>query len=261
MGETAIDDVLRDLVDGDLDARRRGLSDVESACVPLATDVVEALVNLLGDESKELRRRAAGVLVGACDDSRLRSLIDAALQSHDPDTRWGAAFVLAQASYADDRVFAAACDAMGGTDGDVRWSASRIVVDYAAANPHAERALRALTAHDNADARKMALYCLRDMGCAQAGVFVPALQDEDAGVRLAALAGLARTGTVERPVLACIEACMVEDAIGGVRRAAAVTLGAVAGDDAESRRRLEQAAGGPDADLARAARAALGRLV
>src|SRR6185369_11482334 len=85
-------------------------------------------------------------------------------------------------------------DTLGAEDGDLRWAATAILLglsDRAAT----VAGLRGLLDAGNAAQRKMALYCLRDLGIrspdAEAAA-IRALADVDQGVRLAAMAALAR---------------------------------------------------------------------
>jgi HEAT repeat protein len=170
------------------------------------------------------------------------------------------AFALARAGRADGAVFTAVLDALMAVDGDVRWSAAEIATSYARTNPYAVDAIRALASSASPEARKMGLYCLRDLEPGATDVFLAALDDDSTGVRLAALAGVGRTLAADSDVLARVIACLQTDADAGVRRAAAATLGRIMGDDAGALAALRRAAAdGRDKDLARAAGSVLRR--
>jgi HEAT repeat protein len=132
----------------------------------------------------------------------------------------------------------------------------RAMADQPAVRP----TLVALVGEGNAPQRKMALYCLRDLGTGDAEELAAArraLGDREPGVRLAAIAMLA--ARAPRAAAADVAAC-VRDADPGVRRAAAATLGALGVRDAVIVDALTAASRSDDASLARAAAGALRRL-
>jgi hypothetical protein len=106
----------------------------------------------------------------------------------------------------------------------------------------------------------MTLYCLRDVGDPALGRLArERLGDADPGVRLAALAALARVPPCAENALA-IAARVAADPDAGVQRAAAATLGRLGVDRDEIRAALEAAARSGDTSLARAARQAIATL-
>lgn len=153
-------------------------------------------------------------------------------------------------------------EALGTDDGDVRWAAARILTAGVGAPDLAPRLLALATA-GNAEQRKMAVYCLRDLGRADAvslARYRAALDDPSPGVRLAGMSALQRAGSGEPADARRIARLLDDDPDGGVRRAAAATLGRLGIADAEVRQRLARASASDDPVLARTAHAALGRL-
>lgn len=251
---------LEALASADPARRSAALVELETRMCALDASLVARMVELLADPSKEVRRRAAGTLARVADVEAFAQSIRTALEDPDPQRRWGAAFALARAGRADGAVFTAVLDALTSVDGDVRWSAAEIATSYARANPQTIDAIRALACNTSPEARKMGMYCLRDLDPGATDVFLAALDDEIAGVRLAGLSGLGRTPTPSSDVLARVVACLQNDADAGVRRAAAATLGRIMGDDAGALAALRRAAADrQDKELARAAGTALRR--
>ncbi|HEX6060388.1 MAG TPA: HEAT repeat domain-containing protein [Gemmatimonadaceae bacterium] len=152
-------------------------------------------------------------------------------------------------------------EAIGADDGDVRWAAARILTD---GEPTRElvASLAALASGGGAGQRKMALYCLRDLGRADDEAVLryrDALGDPSPGVRLAGMSALQRIRPGHRDDGRRI-AALLDDPDGGVRRAAAATLGRMGVADPEVLARLDRAAESDDDVLARTARAARARL-
>lgn len=216
------------------------------------------------DHPMKVVQRAAGtalVAIARAGTDVSRSLEDA-MASDSSRRRWVAAWTAGQIPGVDARSIAPALfEALGVDDGDVRWAAARMLTGRAERDEVA-KGLLALGASGNAAQRKMALYCLRDLGRRDAAAAVryrEGLRDDDAGVRLAAMSALARVGSVRADDARRI-AALLDDPEGGVRRAAAATLGRGGVSDEVVRDALARAAQDDDPVLARIARGAIGRL-
>lgn len=215
------------------------------------------IIASLGAVSKDERRRAAGALAVAARERDLVGRIEATLDDPDPRKRWGATFALARAGIDSDAVFEGALEALGFDDGDVRWAALEIVVTLAkSSSRRVDRTERLVGVAREASAagRKMALYGLRDLEAGDEAVYTLALFSESSGVRLAAISGIARLPATTAQARDALLVTVDRDADAGVRRAAAVTLAKLAGDDPEVRAALDRIrATSTDADLVRAA--------
>lgn len=245
-----------------LDERRSAIAEIASRT---AVDPAEldALVACLGHTAKAVQRPAAdacGALAaqGIAIEPRLTSALDAA----DPRLRFGAAYALARLGPPPPAALPALLAALSLDDGDVRWAAAELI---ARTEPRtaAVAGLLPLVTIGNAPQRKMALYCLRDLDAAGEEVervAVAALNDPDRGVRLAAMATLARLATRDRAAAAeaLLKALDAEDP--RERRAAAAALGDLGLDTDAIRAALEHAAQGDDPSLRRAAARSLRKL-
>jgi len=221
---------------------------------------VEALVEWLGHARKAVQRRAAEALAGL-EAPGVAEEIRAQLGAADARLRWGAAWALALRGPLPVEALPVVIESLGADDGDLRWAAAGLVVRLGP-EAHVVPALSALTASGSPAQRKMALYCLRDLGVRAPDldrVVVRALADPDRDVRLAAMSALARL-TTDAPRAA---ACLVDALATGddrVRRAAAAALGALGERSPAVLAALEQAAAAPDPALHRAVVGALRRL-
>jgi len=96
-------------------------------------------------------------------DASARGRLDSALRAPDRTLRWGATYGLSRLGPAPPQSLPTLLDALGSDDGDVRWATAAIL----AAMEHRDAVAEQLVgvARDGSPAqRKMALYCLRDMG-------------------------------------------------------------------------------------------------
>ena len=220
---------------------------------------VDALARCLADPSKAVRRRAADALAAlATRDDGVRARLVPLLTTADAEMRWGAAFALGRLGTPPPDVLPVLLECLGRDDGDVRWAAADMALRLADAAA-TSRAIEALAADGSAPQRKMALYCLRDLGAwspSRDAVASAALADAEPGVRLAAMSLAARSAR-DRAGTATRLVPLLDDADVGVRRAAAATLGTIGVASVAVLAGLEAAAAGADPALRRAAERAL----
>jgi hypothetical protein len=228
---------------------------------PLPEPLLALALDALGNERKAVQRTAAQVLAlwsrtTADVASRLRALLRDEPLRH----RFGAAFALAKLG-PDPAMMPVLLETLGEADGDMRWAAATLVVDLARERPAFRDELHSLAASGTAGQRKMAIYCLRDLGETGAGleeILVADLTHPDEGVRLAALAALGRLFGARESAFRAVLRVAGEDTDAGVRRAAVSQLGgfAAAAGDAESEAVLRAAEISDDEGLRKAAIAA-----
>ncbi len=262
--------VASDLNDIDPGRRLGAIELILSAPASLLSDeVLDALVGCVGAAQKAIQRRAIDALamVAGSGDARIVERLRRALSSDDRRLRWGAAYALAQigsGAFAMD-VADALSEALSDDDGDIRWAAANLLVRLGREYPDEIRErLIVLGADNDHNARKMALYCIRDLGFGGAdllAVLERAVHDSDVHVRLAALAVLTRLTDASDAAAKLALSCLETDSDPGVRRAAAVALGNLHITSPRAAAALRTAAAdNADASLARAARGALERL-
>jgi len=228
------------------------------ACARLDGDDLEFLFACLGADRKAVQRPAAEMLAAiAAGDAAVRGRLGDALDAPEPLLRWGAVYALSRTGAPlPARALGVLLDVFGLGDGDMRWAAAAIVVGLGGEG--APPALVALAAEGNAAQRKMALYCLRDLVVRTPAALARVrerLEDGDVGVRLAAMAALARLAAPAAAAAALVARLVDDDA--GVRRTAAATLGRLGVGGEAVVAGLRAAAAADDPVLARAARRAL----
>jgi HEAT repeat protein len=235
----------------------------------IGAKVVENLVRELGDSHKTVQRRAIDELVAiaASGNPEVIEKLRESIAGADRRVRWAAAYALGQigaGAFAMDSADAL-CEAMADDDGDVRWAATNLMVQLGRDNlAEISARLLKLAADSDRNARKMALYCIRDLeiaGPELLAVVESSVHDSDVHVRLAALSVLSRVRDASGQAVRIMLECMKSDTDAGVRRAAASALGNIQTATAGAMAALASAAVDPaDKSLARAARGALDRL-
>jgi HEAT repeat protein len=244
------------------------VSIIENPGQRLDAETVAAIAGCLGADSKTVRRRAADALAAlARRDPAIVAAIRRGLRSPEERIRFGAAYALGAVG---DEVLtldtaAALCEGLGNSDGDLRWAAAELMVRLGRVHPkEIGEELLALVSSANPAARKMALYCLRDLGARDSRVLqavAAAVGDLDAHVRLAALALLSGSFADHDTAAQLMLERLESDREVGVRRAAAVALGNLPAGTAVAIEALLRVASQPrDESLGRAARASLERL-
>lgn len=263
----ALKDELRS---GDPDRRLGAIDSILSALAePLSDDALDALVRCVGAAQKTVQRRAIDALAAMAEsgDARVVARLGRSIRDDDRRMRWGSAYALAQigASAFAMNVADALSEALSDDDGDIRWAAANLVVRLGREYPTEIRErLLALGADIDRNARKMALYCIRDLhigGAELIAVLERAVRDSDVHVRLAALAVLTQLDDAGDAAASLAVGCLESDADAGVRRAAAAALRNLQNSSPRAAAALRAAAADEsDASLARAARGALERL-
>ncbi|HVO28259.1 MAG TPA: HEAT repeat domain-containing protein [Candidatus Margulisiibacteriota bacterium] len=222
-------------------------------------DTLDALAGCLADPRKIIQRRAAetfAALGAHC--AHVRAVLVRTIGSQVARQRWGAAYALSLLGDSPPVALPALFDALGSSDGDVRWAAGNILARLRGDNALVEALQRLLTA-GNAAQRKMAAYCLRDLEArSPAGdrALLAALSDIDTYVRIAAISCIARLA-MDRRAASRYLLNLLDDPNPSVRRVTAAALGLLGERSEAVQAALTAASHSPDASLARAAERSL----
>lgn len=218
-----------------------------------------ALADCLGSEHKAIQRRAAEAFAVLHKQGReVTSRLVGSLRSPRLRQRWGAAYALVRMGIKSPDLLPALIEAIGDSDGDIRWAAADALVRM----PQDASLLGALTdllRSGTSAQRKMAAYCLRDLDARSSDVeqlLLVAIDAEDPRVRIAAMSSLTRLAS-DRCAAARRIVRALHDADAGVRRAAAAVLGKLGDCSEPVLSALLIAEASPDLSLRRAAQRSL----
>ncbi len=258
------------LEDADPEVRLAAIAEVaDNPQATLADAALDALIRCLGANRKVIQRRAAEALAALSQyDERIVEKTRAMLSHSDARARWGAAYALGLLSGDDAldlRAMPALVEAIASSDGDVRWAAAELIVRLGKIHRDAvSRELIALADGGNLNARKMALYCLRDVGGPRDSLLTVAenaCSDHQSLLKMAALSLLTRIENPGDRAAALAIRLLESDPDGGVRRCAAVALGHLGNLSAQVTEALTRAANAEgDIYMKRVALSALTRL-
>ncbi len=269
MSDALTDDPLAaELAAADEGSRLKAIARImELPAAPLSQAALEALLRCAGAESKAEQRRAAEALAAtARHDPRITERLRGSLRAGSARARWGAAYALGLLCDAlDPAALPSLAEALSNRDGDVRWAAAELIVRLGRAAPDPVLAeMKRLGREGEARARRMALYCLRDLGARGEDLLALAgdcCEESDALLRLAALSMVSRLDGGDPRGAELAMRLLSSDPHAGVRRSAAAALGSIGNrSDAVVRALRRAAEDGSDRSLKRSAEAALRRL-
>jgi HEAT repeat protein len=226
------------------------------------------------------RARRPGEGGGACAPRRASSrsaapggveeALRGALGSGEPAQRFGAAFTAARLDPPGPRLLPALVEALASGDGDVRWSAARLLVEAGRVHGEVLPLLVGLArAGENPVVRRMATFALRELAperAEAAEVLLQAASDPDLHVRRAATTAMASLLEPPLRVAEHLLAALRSDPDAATRRLAALALGEIGAGSPEAlpagaAAELEAACRrDEDPDLHRAVERALARL-
>jgi HEAT repeat protein len=253
------------------DPEERRTACLAAARDPAATLLADALGEILGDPVKGVVRAASDALVEiARSAGGVQEVLRRALHSDDPCRRWGAAFTQARLEPPTPRLLPALVEALGSRDGDVRWAATRLIVETGRLHAEVLPLLVGLVRGGESPlVRRMGTFALRELAPDRpeaARVLLEATGDTDLHVRRAAYTAMASLLAPPPDVGARLLETLQHDADAATRRLAALALGEIGASAPEALPEeaamcLRDAGGAAeDPDLRRAVQRALARL-
>jgi HEAT repeat protein len=222
---------------------------------------VGALIADLERTEKPIVRAAVNALISLAQASvEVRDTLHQRLGEPQVKNPWAIAYVLAHLPQPSDDVTQRLLEGLGHPDPDIRWAIGLLLVQLANRDEEITRQLLRLCATGNALQRRMAIYCLRDLNlhdAASTQVFLLALRDPDALVRIAAAAALKKKTHLDLGAKDILLTVFLEDPDNRVRSVAAVTLAQIGEPSERFLRALNLAKSSENEQIRRAANAAL----
>ena len=222
---------------------------------------IGALIASLDLADKKAVRKAVDQLTsmgGAAPE--IAEKLHAALAAAPAGKRWPIAYALAQIGPISGPCLEALEQALDFADPDIRWAVALLLVRLAKQPGSGVGArLATLLKTGSPSQRRMALYCLRDIGAPEliAEPVAAALADPDPLVRVAAATSLKTFPAVAKNLAGVLAALVARDPDARVRAGAAIALGYLEAPGEKVLQALENAAQSGEPNLAKAARAAL----
>jgi HEAT repeat protein len=225
---------------------------------------VGALIADLEHNEKPVIRAAANALISLAETSvELRDRLHRRMGDPQVKNLWAVAYVLAHLPQPSRDVTQRLLESLGHHDPDIRWAIGLLLAHLANRDEEITRQLLRLCTAGNALQRRMAIYCLRDLGLQDAEsteAFFLALRDPDPLVRIAAAAGLKKKTHLDWHAKDTLLTVFLEDPDNRVRSVAAVTLAQVGEPSERFLQALNLAESSENEQIRRAANAALSLL-
>ena len=179
------------------------------------------LLDALEATDKAVIRRAVESLVAlAADEPRVADVLAERLRAA---PRWPVAYALGQITRPSAPCLEVLVWGLGSGDQDLRWATQLLLTDLGKRYPEVGARLEGLLLHGSPTQRRMAVYCLRDIGEAGAGLppaLLKAIQDPEPLVRVAVITTLAKAPKVGTETLDALRSAAADDADVRVRNAA-----------------------------------------
>ena len=186
---------------------------------------VEPLLDALQQNDKAAVRGAVDGLVAlAAEVPGVAEALDRRLRAR---PRWSVAYALGRIARPSALCLEVLADGLGSGDQDLRWATQLLLTDLGKRYPEVRERLQGLLRRGSATQRRMAVYCLRDMGAAGTGLadaLLGAVRDPEPLVRVAVVTSLAKAPEVGAAALEALRSAAASDPDARVRNAAAFAL-------------------------------------
>lgn len=224
-------------------------------------DRTTALIAELDQSDKPAIRAAVDALIAlAADSPRLRERLQRRLTEAGHRNYWPVAYILGSLPNLSRAAALGLLEALDHREPDIRWAVSLLLARVAKNNADLVSSLVRLCASGSDNQKRMALYCLRDLGLADpasAAAMLDALADPEPSVRVAAAICLkSRSGLAVEGKKILLDIYLNDQELK-VRHAAAVALATLGDPAAEFVAALEKNSRIEDEQVKKAAAAAL----
>ena len=186
---------------------------------------VEPLLDALQQNDKAAVRGAVeGLVALAAEVPSVAEALDRRLRAR---PRWSVAYALGRIARPSALCLEVLAGGLGSSDQDLRWATQLLLTDLGKRYPEVRERLQGLLRRGSATQRRMAVYCLRDMGAAGTGLadaLLGAVRDPEPLVRVAVVTSLAKAPEVGAAALDALRNAAASDPDARVRNAAAFAL-------------------------------------
>lgn len=194
----------------------------------MSANTVENLLDELQHGDRAVVRRAVDALVAmAPREPLLAERLERRLADETVRWKWPIAYTLGRVMEASEACLGVLAEGLGSDDQDVRWATQRLLTELGGAQRMVYEALLGLSRDGIPNQRRMAVYCLRDIGPndqRNARAIAAALSDAEPLVRVAAVTSLVHFGPAAKECASVLRQLAAEDPDARVRNAAGFVL-------------------------------------
>ncbi len=179
----------------------------------------------LAHSDRAVVRRAVDSLVALGNERpEIRESLSKLFQEVSSKKRWPVAYTLGQLTQPSSSCLEVLTAALGSEDPDIRWATLQLLIRLGNNDPRIPTLVCNLLNSESPVQRRMAVYCLRDLGVGDPSLQLRCLGDTDPLVRVAAVTALSKHAQLSGDVLSVLMRTNSDDTDSRVRNAAGFVL-------------------------------------
>ena len=191
---------------------------------PADKDIVSLMESLAHSDRAVVRRAVDSLVALGHERPEVRSSLSKLFQDISSEKRWPVAYTLGQLTEPSSSCLETLTVALGSEDPDIRWATLQLLIRLGKNDPRILTLVRNLINSENPIQRRMAVYCLRDLGVEDSSLQLRFLGDTDPLVRVAAVTALSKQAQLSSDVVSVLMRIKSDDTDSRVRSAARFVL-------------------------------------
>ncbi len=191
---------------------------------PAGGDIASLIESLAHSDRAVVRTAIDSLVTIGHERPEVRESLNRLLQEVASEKRWPVAYTLGQLSQPSSSCLDTLMEALGSEDPDIRWATLQLLVRLGKKDKRIPPIVSDLLNSGSPTQRRMAVYCLRDLGLEDRSVQLQCLGDTDPLVRVAAVTALSKQSQLSEDVLSVLVRLNSNDTDSRVRNAAGFVL-------------------------------------
>jgi len=187
-------------------------------------DIASLIESLAHSDRAVVRTAVESLVTIGHERPEVRDTLNRLLQQVSSEKRWPVAYTLAQLSAPSTSCLDVLIVGLGSEDPDIRWATLQLLIRLGKSDKRILPFISDLLITGSPIQRRMAVYCLRDLGLEKSSVQLHCLRDDDPLVRVAAVTALAKHSRLSEDVLNVLMGLCSKDTDPRVRSAAKFAL-------------------------------------
>jgi len=191
---------------------------------PAGGDIASLIESLAHSDRAVVRTAIDSLVTAGHERPEVRESLNRLLQEVASEKRWPVAYTLGQLSQPSSSCLDTLMEALGSEDPDIRWATLQLLIRLGKNDKRILPLISELLNSGNPTQRRMAVYCLRDLGLEDRSIQLQCLGDTDPLVRVAAVTALSKQSGLSEDVLSVLVRLNTNDTDSRVRNAAGFAL-------------------------------------
>ncbi len=191
---------------------------------PAGGDIASLIESLAHSDRAVVRTAIDSLVTAGHERPEVRESLNRLLQEVASEKRWPVAYTLGQLSQPSSSCLDTLMEALGSEDPDIRWATLQLLIRLEKNDKRILPLISDLLNSGSPTQRRMAVYCLRDLGLKESSLQLRCLGDTDSLVRVAAVTTLSKQSQLSEDVLSVLVRLNSNDPDSRVRSAAAFAL-------------------------------------